>query len=135
MSTILEPLATKAKPLTWEVEELGCLAETASGTTPARSQHDRYFKNGSHAWVKTMDLNNGEIHTTSERVTDEALSDTCLSMFSEGTVLIAMYGGFFQIGRTGLLKIPAAVNQAITCLLYTSPSPRDRTRSRMPSSA
>ena len=23
----------------------------------------------------------------------------------------------------------------ITCLLYTSPSPRDRTRSRMPSSA
>ena len=25
--------------------------------------------------------------------------------------------------------------QDITCLLYTSPSPRDRTRSRMPSSA
>ena len=25
--------------------------------------------------------------------------------------------------------------RAITCLLYTSPSPRDRTRSRMPSSA
>ena len=27
------------------------------------------------------------------------------------------------------------INAAITCLLYTSPSPRDRTRSRMPSSA
>jgi len=27
------------------------------------------------------------------------------------------------------------LNEAITCLLYTSPSPRDRTRSRMPSSA
>ena len=27
------------------------------------------------------------------------------------------------------------VNGAYTCLLYTSPSPRDRTRSRMPSSA
>ena len=26
-------------------------------------------------------------------------------------------------------------NQLSTCLLYTSPSPRDRTRSRMPSSA
>jgi len=25
--------------------------------------------------------------------------------------------------------------QCIACLLYTSPSPRDRTRSRMPSSA
>ena len=27
------------------------------------------------------------------------------------------------------------VNQLMPCLLYTSPSPRDRTRSRMPSSA
>ena len=27
------------------------------------------------------------------------------------------------------------VNEGIICLLYTSPSPRDRTRSRMPSSA
>ena len=26
-------------------------------------------------------------------------------------------------------------NQSMPCLLYTSPSPRDRTRSRMPSSA
>ena len=26
-------------------------------------------------------------------------------------------------------------DQQLTCLLYTSPSPRDRTRSRMPSSA
>ena len=32
-----------------------------------------------------------------------------------------------------LLSIPYA--KFITCLLYTSPSPRDRTRSRMPSSA
>ena len=28
-----------------------------------------------------------------------------------------------------------ALRSAMTCLLYTSPSPRDRTRSRMPSSA
>ena len=30
---------------------------------------------------------------------------------------------------------PGNPNQAGNCLLYTSPSPRDRTRSRMPSSA
>ena len=29
----------------------------------------------------------------------------------------------------------AAISTCIICLLYTSPSPRDRTRSRMPSSA
>ena len=41
------------------------------------------------------------------------------------------------------LEVPAALKelflftqgQYLTCLLYTSPSPRDRTRSRMPSSA
>ena len=30
---------------------------------------------------------------------------------------------------------PASMTKVMTCLLYTSPSPRDRTRSRMPSSA
>ena len=37
----------------------------------------------------------------------------------------------------GPLPIPAnqTISQPYVCLLYTSPSPRDRTRSRMPSSA
>ena len=34
-----------------------------------------------------------------------------------------------------LLALPAIVDALAACLLYTSPSPRDRTRSRMPSSA
>ena len=34
-----------------------------------------------------------------------------------------------------LLDLPYAAGHAHACLLYTSPSPRDRTRSRMPSSA
>jgi len=33
------------------------------------------------------------------------------------------------------LTVEAGTVHAIICLLYTSPSPRDRTRSRMPSSA
>ena len=31
--------------------------------------------------------------------------------------------------------LPAVVGQFVCCLLYTSPSPRDSTQSRMPSSA
>ena len=34
-----------------------------------------------------------------------------------------------------LREIPFKKGDQYTCLLYTSPSPRDRTRSRMPSSA
>ena len=33
------------------------------------------------------------------------------------------------------VQIALGVAAAVACLLYTSPSPRDRTRSRMPSSA
>ena len=39
-------------------------------------------------------------------------------------------------GRSVLLQLPREGSlQPGDCLLYTSPSPRDRTRSRMPSSA
>ncbi len=34
-------------------------------------------------------------------------------------LLIAMYGGFNQIGRTGVLEIEATHNQAMTALLPT----------------
>ena len=40
-----------------------------------------------------------------------------------GWQVYSMTGNLFDLGLIGL------------CLLYTSPSPRDRTRSRMPSSA
>jgi type I restriction enzyme S subunit len=63
-----------------------------------------------------MDLNNGAINATSECVTETAIEETCLKIFPAGTVLVAMYGGFQQIGRTGLLQIAAAVNQAITAI-------------------
>ena len=39
---------------------------------------------------------------------------------------------YYDIVIFGYLR---AVQRYLTCLLYTSPSPRDRTRSRMPSSA
>ena len=39
-------------------------------------------------------------------------------------------------GHTGLMYPgPGSILRVEGCLLYTSPSPRDRTRSRMPSSA
>lgn len=103
-------------PTDWRIAEIGQIAETSSGTTPPRSQYDRYFKRGIHAWVKTLDLNNAEVSETDESVTDKAVEETSLRLFPEGTVLVAMYGGLRQIGRTGLLRLPAAVNQAITAI-------------------
>ena len=43
---------------------------------------------------------------------------------------------FACVGHNGIReKIHTNLSQYLGCLLYTSPSPRDRTRSRMPSSA
>ena len=41
----------------------------------------------------------------------------------------------FRIAETTTADIDVDVDQILTCLLYTSPSPRDATLSRMPSSA
>ncbi|MFO0879954.1 MAG: restriction endonuclease subunit S [Gemmataceae bacterium] len=103
-------------PEDWEVRCIGDLATLSSGTTPARALWDRYYKNGTIPWVKTLDLNNGEIHSTDELVTDLALSETSLRKYPVGTVLVAMYGGFGQIGRTGILRLPATVNQALSAI-------------------
>ena len=42
---------------------------------------------------------------------------------------------YHEIGRVRELFLNKNKPLVIVCLLYTSPSPRDRTRSRMPSSA
>ena len=44
-----------------------------------------------------------------------------------------VYPSYALIGKSRLLALD--IGQAITCLLYTSPSPRDQRGSRMPSSA
>ena len=103
-------------PEDWEVSCLDSVTKLSSGTTPSRAQEDRYYRNGQYHWVKTTDLNNSRITTTEEKVTKAALDETCLQIYSPGTVLVAMYGGFNQIGRTGLICIPAAVNQALVAI-------------------
>lgn len=103
-------------PKDWNIVEIDEISKTSSGTTPARSQGERYFKNGEFHWIKTMDLNNSLIEDTEEKVTALALKETCLQMYPIGTVLVAMYGGFNQIGRTGLLGIAASVNQALAAI-------------------
>ncbi|MBB3205515.1 type I restriction enzyme S subunit [Rhodopirellula rubra] len=103
-------------PDDWKCATLESVATLSSGTTPARASHDRYFSRGTIPWVKTMDLRNTYLVDTSERVTKLALRETSLSLNPPGTVLVAMYGGFQQIGRTGLLGIAATVNQAITAV-------------------
>lgn len=103
-------------PNGWSLKKLGEIFDITSGTTPSRIIEE-YFENGTHLWVKTTDLNNQYITDTEEKVTDLAMKKTSLKKLPIGTVLVAMYGGFNQIGRTGLLKREASVNQALSAIL------------------
>lgn len=103
-------------PEDWEVKKLGEVAEMTSGTTPSRANID-FYSNGSIPWVKTTDLNNGILNSTEESVTNKALEKTSLKLLPKGTVLVAMYGGFNQIGRTAMLGMEATINQALSALI------------------
>ena len=45
------------------------------------------------------------------------------------------YSGDAYYDESSLMDIKVVGTMGLTCLLYTSPSPRDRQKSRMPSSA
>jgi type I restriction enzyme S subunit len=107
-------------PVDWEVVSLGEKFTIKSGSTPLRSQQERYFSNGNIPWVKTLDLNETAIYSTQENITDIGLAESSCQIYPVDTVLIAMYGGWEQIGRTAILKIQSATNQAISALI-----PRD----------
>ena len=98
----------------WTKSKLGELYEVYSGNTPSRSD-DRNYQNGEIPWIKTTDLNNSIICSNEEKIS--VYGATKLKVLPEKSVLIAMYGGFNQIGRTGLLAYPATINQALAALM------------------
>jgi type I restriction enzyme S subunit len=64
-----------------------------------------------------MDLNNYELYETDEKITELALKETSCSIIPKYSVLVAMYGGFNQIGRTGLMMVDASINQALSAII------------------
>ena len=99
----------------WTQSKIGEIFQVTSGSTPLRSDN-RFFENAYIAWVKTTDLNNGLIEKTEEKISQIALKETSVKILPKGTVFVAMYGGFNQIGRTGLLVHEAACNQALSAI-------------------
>ena len=57
------------------------------------------------------------------------------SILEDDTVIVTEFFNFTSTIQRLPLDEAIDKQKILTCLLYTSPSPRDRTRSRMPSSA
>ncbi len=105
-------------PEHWDLVPLKWIARTESGTTPASKNRISYYQNGSIPWVRTLDLNNGEVWNTALKITPQALRDTACKIMPPGTVMVAMYGGSGTIGKHGILRIPSATNQAICSIVF-----------------
>eukprot|EP00657_Telonema_sp_P-1_P000300 TRINITY_DN10559_c0_g1_i1.p1 TRINITY_DN10559_c0_g1~~TRINITY_DN10559_c0_g1_i1.p1 ORF type:complete len:118 (+),score=41.34 TRINITY_DN10559_c0_g1_i1:115-468(+) len=74
---------------------------------------------------------------TSRRVTVSACASTLSTSvgYINTTSVESVASITVDVPGTYVVCALTAVNDTMVCLLYTSPSPRDRTRSRMPSSA
>ena len=103
----------------WLSSKIGEVFQVTSGATPLRS-NKIFFKDANIPWVKTTDLNNSFITHTEEQISEIALKKTSVKMLPKGTVFVAMYGGFNQIGRTGLLLSESACNQALSAIYPTT---------------
>ncbi|KVR14078.1 hypothetical protein WK11_29045 [Burkholderia ubonensis] len=117
---LYNPSSLGCIPRAWDVKTVAEVADVRSGSTPSREHADRYFAAGRIPWVKTLDLNEDAIRETEENITETALRETSCILLPEGTVLVAMYGGWEQIGRTALLAVSATTNQAISALVLRS---------------
>ena len=102
-------------PKEWECEIIDNIYDLRSGITPLRS-NKKYFSDEGYNWVKTLDLNEDYLYSTEEKISQFALDSISIQLMPINSILIAMYGGWEQIGRTSIIKKEAATNQAITCL-------------------
>lgn len=103
-------------PNDWDVKRVKDLAKTKSGTTP-HSQTKKYYSEGIHNWVRTTDLNDGELYEVEYKITDIALEECNMTFLPIDTILVAMYGGFGTIGKNSILKKISTINQSVCAIL------------------
>ena len=104
-------------PHHWGVAKIGSIGQTSSGATPLRSKEASFFDDATIRWVRTLDLSDGLVYDSSEKITKLALASSACSIMPKGTVCVAMYGGAGTIGKCGLLMSDCATNQAVCSIV------------------
>ena len=101
-------------PEGWEITSIGEKCKLGTGGTPSRS-NPKYFE-GSIPWVKTSEINFKQINSTEEHISQKALEESSAKVYPKGSLLMAMYGQGITRGRTAILNIDAAINQAAAAI-------------------
>jgi len=107
-------------PQNWKVQPIKQLFKTMSGGTPDSNTPAYYSDDSGIPWIRTTDLTNAIVDNYEIAITVEAMRNSACAMVPKNSVLIAMYGGEGTIGKFGLLKIDATINQALCAILPSS---------------
>lgn len=100
----------------WEKKRLGDVCGITSGGTPSRTNKS-YWEKGHIPWVKTTELQNNELNSTEEFITQKGLDESSAKIVPKDTILLAMYGQGKTRGMTAYLNIEATTNQACACII------------------
>jgi type I restriction enzyme, S subunit len=101
-------------PEEWNISSIGEKCKLGTGGTPRRSKPD-YFK-GEIPWVKTGEINFKPINSTEEHISRKAVEESSAKVYPKGSLLVAMYGQGITRGRSAILNIDAAINQACAAI-------------------
>ena len=111
-------------PDTWQMRSVESVCtRVTTGGTPSRRRPD-FFVNGTIPWFKTGELKDRLLFDSEEHITEEALESSSAKVFPANTVLMAMYGDGDTIATLGVLRRPAATNQAC-CAMMPDPDTCD----------
>ena len=94
--------------------KIGYYFDVGTGATPRRENSEYY--EGNIPWVKTTEVDNCYINSTSEHISESAIKETNCSLYPPGTILMAMYGQGKTRGKVAYLNISATTNQACAAL-------------------
>jgi type I restriction enzyme S subunit len=98
----------------WPSSPLGDIARVYSGGTPSRNVPA--YWGGPIPWVTTTEIDFGQINTTHQSITEAGLRASAAKVAPPGTLLLAMYGQGKTRGKSALLGIAAAMNQACAAI-------------------
>jgi len=105
-------------PKHWDKAALRWLSKRYSGGTPDKG-NDAYWENGSIPWLNSGAVNDGNITTPSELITQEGFANSSAKWIPEGALVMALAGQGKTKGMVAQLGITATCNQSMAAIIPT----------------
>ena len=115
----LKPIQEKEIPYKipdgWKWIRLGDIFSLKTGATP--STKNPIYWNGNIRWLKSGDVNKGEIFDCEGRITEIGMKNSNCKILPSDSVLIALNGQGKTRGTVAMLRIEATCNQSLVAMI------------------